>query len=76
MWPLKTADRSEPWTEVGNFDSAKDAARKIIELEQYPVSAIFFELLIETKTGSEQEAFNYLEHRGRRTERCYVVKRL
>jgi hypothetical protein len=40
------------------------AARRIIELEQYPVSAVFFELLIETKAGSEEEAFAHLEHTG------------
>jgi hypothetical protein len=39
---LKTADCGEPWTEVGNFDGVAAAARKIIELEEYPVSAVFF----------------------------------
>jgi hypothetical protein len=40
------------------------------------LSAAFVELLIETKAGSEEEAFSCLEHNGRRTERFYVVKRL
>jgi len=74
-WQLKTADPGEPWTEVGNFESATDAARKIIELEEYPVSAIFFTLFIETKAGSEEEAFAHLEHSGRCTGRLYVIKR-
>jgi hypothetical protein len=76
MWQLKTADPGEPWMDLGIFESAAAAARKIIELEEYPVSAVFFELLIETKAGSEEEAFAHLEHTGRRTERCYVVKRV
>jgi hypothetical protein len=74
MWQLKTADRGEPWTEVGSFDSVAAAARKIIELEEYPVSAVFFELLIETRAGREEEAFEHLEHTGRNTGRCYVIK--
>ena len=76
MWLLKTADRDEPWTEVGNFESLTTATRKIIELEDYPVAVVFFEMLIETKAGSEEDAFAHLEHTGRRTERCYVVKRV
>jgi len=31
IWQLKTFDRGEPWTEVGNFDSVAEAARRIIE---------------------------------------------
>lgn len=76
MWQLKTADRGEPWTQLGTFESVTAAARRIVELEGYPVSALFFELLIETKAGSEDDAFAHLEHTGRSTERCYVIKRL
>ena len=76
MWQLKTADRGEPWTHVGNFGTVAEAARRIIELEEDPVSAVFFELLIETKAGSEDEAFAHLEHTGRSTGRFYVVKRI
>jgi len=45
-------------------------------LEGYPVTAVFFQLLIETKVSTEEAAFDYLEHSGRTTERCYVVKRV
>jgi hypothetical protein len=76
MWQLKTADRGEPWTHVDTFDSVTAAARRIVELEGYPVSAVFFELLIETKAGNEDDAFAHLEHTGRTTERFYVVKRV
>jgi hypothetical protein len=75
MWQLKTADPGEPWTEVGLYESLQTAAQSIIELEEYPVTAVFFELLIETKAGSEKDALSYLEHTGRHTGRCYVVKR-
>jgi len=76
MWQLKMADLGEPWTEIGFYESLQTAAQGIIELEEYSVIAVFFELLIETKAGSEEEAFRYLEHTGRRTGRCYVVKRV
>jgi hypothetical protein len=76
MWQLKMADPGEPWTEIGFYASLQAAAQGIIELEEYSVTAVFFELLIETKAGSEKEAFSYLEHTGRRTGRCYVVKRV
>ena len=76
MWQLKTADRGEPWTDLGQFESVTAATRKIIELEEYSVTAVFFELLIETKADNEEAAFDYLEHTGRTTERRYVVKRV
>jgi hypothetical protein len=62
---------------VGSFDSVAAAAHKIIELEAYPITGVFFEVLIETGSGaaSEQEAFAHLEHTGK-TGRCYVVKRI
>lgn len=76
MWQLKTADRGEPWTHLGTFESVTAATRRIIELEGYAVSAVFFELLIETKAGSGDEALAHLEHTGRTTERHYVIKRV
>ncbi len=76
MWQLKTADPGKPWTEVGFYGSLQAAAQGIIGLEGYPVTAVFFQLLIETKAGSEEEAFSYLEHTGRCTGRIYVIKRV
>ena len=73
---MKTADRGEPWTDLGQFDSVTAATRKIIELEEYPVTAVSFEMLVETKGDYEEEAFAHLEHTGRNTERCYVIKRV
>jgi hypothetical protein len=63
---------------VGNFDSVAAATEKIIEVESYPVSGIFFEVLIEIGpgAGSEHEAFGHLEHIGNNTCRCYLVKRV
>ena len=75
MWQLRTADRGEPWTDLGEFDSVTAATRKIIELEEYPVTAVFFQMLVETKGDHEQEAFAHLEHTGLSTERCYVITR-
>jgi hypothetical protein len=69
-------DKSGVWVTVDSFDSVAAAARKIIDLEGYPVSGLFFEILIETSAGSEEEAFSHLEHTGKHTNRCYAVKRL
>jgi hypothetical protein len=78
MWHLKMAERGGAWVTVGSFESVTAAAEKIIELEGYSVSGVFFEILIETGpgAGSEHEAFGHLEHTGRNTGRCYVVKRV
>jgi len=76
MWQLKTADRGEPWTDLGQFERVTAATRKVIELEGYAVTAVFFQLLIETNATNDEAAFDYLEHTGRTTERCYVVKRV
>jgi hypothetical protein len=78
MWHLKMAERGGAAVTVGTFESVTAAAEKIIELEGYPVSGIFFEIYIETGPGahSEQEAFGHLEHTGKTTGRAYVVKRI
>jgi hypothetical protein len=76
MWQLKMADPGEPWTEIGFYESLQAAAQGIIGLEEYPVTALFFELLIETKAGSEEDAFAHMEHTGRCTGRLYVIKRV
>jgi hypothetical protein len=76
MWQLNIAERGGEWVTVGGFETVTAAAQKIIELEDYPVSGIFFDMLIETGSGatSEQEAFGHLGHTGKRY--LYVVKRI
>jgi hypothetical protein len=68
------ADRGQPWVTLGSFESVRAAAQKIIELEAYLVSGVFFEALIETKAGSDENAFSHLEHAGANS-RSYVIKR-
>jgi len=74
MWHLKMTNDRDDWVTVGSFENVTAAARRIIELEGYPVSAIFFELLTGAETGNELEAFPLLEYTGRK--RRYVVKRV
>jgi hypothetical protein len=76
MWQLNAAYPGGSWLLIGYFHSATDAGRKIIELEEYPVSGVFFRGLIETEVGTEEEAFAHLEHTGKRTGRFYAVKRV
>jgi hypothetical protein len=41
------------------------AARRIIEIEDYPVLYIFLEMHVSTTAASDEEAFGHLEHTGR-----------
>jgi hypothetical protein len=50
------------------------AARRIIEIEDYPVLYIFLEMHVSTTAASDEEAFGHLEHTGRPA--LYVVKRV
>jgi hypothetical protein len=63
------ANRGGPWLTVDSFDTVTAAARKIIELEAYPVSGVFFEILIETKDGNKEEAFSHLKYTGKHGRR-------
>jgi hypothetical protein len=54
MWHLKMAERGGAWVTVSSFESVATAAEKIIGLEGYPVSGVFFEILIETGSPEPQ----------------------
>jgi hypothetical protein len=77
MWHLHIAKKGQLWEPVGSFDTVQAAASKIIELQAYPVTGVFFEILIETGLGAlnEEESFGHLERTGK-IGRCYVVKRI
>lgn len=74
MWRLSMAERGKAWTTIGEFETVTAVAQKLIELEGYPVSGVFFELLVDTKTGTDKEAFQHLEHTGKRTGNSFAVK--
>ena len=73
MWQLWMTNAAKNWVEAGSFDSVTAAARRIREIEDYPVSGLFLTMHIDTITGSDMEAFGHLEHTGRRG--LYAVKR-
>ena len=77
MWHLNMAEKGQPWTMVGAFETIAAAARKIVELEAYRSYGVFFEVYIETGLGAapEEESMDHLEHTGK-SGRCYVVKRI
>ena len=77
MWELHMTRQGEPWRKIGEFESVTAAASQIVEIVELPQgSGIFLSILIETLGGvDEREAFNHLEHTGRNTGNCYVVKR-
>jgi hypothetical protein len=77
MWHLAMAESGGSWVTVGSFENVTAAARKIIEIENYPVTGVVFEILIGTEAyENEDEAFSHLEHTATRSNRCYVVKRI
>jgi hypothetical protein len=77
MWELNMARRGQSWRRIGEFESVTAAASRIVEIEErQPGSGVFFRIYIETLSEAyEREAFNQLEHTGRNTGNCYVVKR-
>ncbi len=73
MWQLWMTNAAQEWIEIGHFDSLTEAARRIREIEEYPVPGVFFQIHVETEHGSDEEAFQHLEHTGRQA--LYAVKR-
>lgn len=61
------------WVLVDTFESMTAAARRIREIEAYPVSGVFLEMHVGTEHSNDAEAFAHLEHKGRKA--LYVIKR-
>jgi hypothetical protein len=57
MWQLHISRRGGEWTPDGTFETVREAACRIIELEHYPVKGIFLEILVESEQCSGEEAF-------------------
>jgi len=72
------ADHGGASVTVGSFETVTAATRRLVELEGYTSYGVFFEIYIETGPGShsKDEASGHLEHTGRNTKRCYVIKRV
>ena len=73
MWRLMMTNAATEWVEAGGFETLTAAARRIRELEDYPVTGVFLEAYCDTELGSDDEALSYFEHKGRRS--LYVVRR-
>jgi hypothetical protein len=73
MRKLMTTNSDREWVQDGLFETVKQAASRIRQLEDYPAAGIFFQVLVETEFGTDEEALSHLEHTGRRA--LYVVKR-
>jgi hypothetical protein len=68
-----TTNAAKEWIEGGSFETVTAAARRIRELEDYPVTGMFLEVYVDTEHGSDDEALGRLEHVGRHA--TYVIKR-
>ena len=73
MWQLSMTNAAREWTEVGRLESVTAAARRIREIEGYPVTGVFLEMHIDTELGTDDEAFSVFRHTGRRA--LYGIRR-
>lgn len=73
MWQLKMTNAAKEWIEVGTFESVTAAARRIREIEGYPLTGVFLELHVDTELGGDENVFSALHHTGRRA--LYGIRR-
>ena len=73
MWRLKMTNTTREWIDAGDFETVTAAARRIRELEDYPVTGVFLQMYVGTEFGTDEELLGHLEHTGKRA--LYVVKR-
>lgn len=74
MWQLYVTDSNRQWTPGGTFDTVTAATAQIIALEGLTISGLHLETFVETKFGTDDEAFAAFEYTGRRA--LYVIKRM
>ena len=73
MWQWHMTGSGGEWVLVENFASMTEVARRIQEIERYPVSGVFLEIHVCTERDNDAEAFAHLEHKGRKA--LYVITR-
>ena len=59
MWRLMMTNAAKEWIEAGGFETLTAAARRIRELEDYPVTGVFLEAYCDTELGSDDAALGY-----------------
>jgi hypothetical protein len=72
MWQLYMTGGGGEWVLVDTFKSVTEAARRIREIENYPVSGVVLAMYVCTEHGNDTAAFAHLEHKGRKA--AYLVK--
>jgi hypothetical protein len=66
MWKLRARDNKiRQWAELGEFQSISDAARRVLELERDPLSALFFRVYVDPPgEKSDAEILRRLEYQS------------
>jgi hypothetical protein len=65
MWLLSMRDQNRSWSEVGAFAAIVAAARRVLELEGSPRSAIFFRVYADPMMEkSDADILSRLEYQG------------
>ena len=74
MWKLAMRGPNRNWTDLGAFDSINAAARRVVELEDEPLSSLFFRVYADPPMGkSDAEILSRLEYQG--TKGFYLLTR-
>jgi hypothetical protein len=74
MWKLSARDQNRNWTELGTFDGIGPAARRVLELEGEPLSAMFFRIYADPlMEKSDADILSRLEYQG--TKDFYLLTR-
>jgi 16S rRNA G966 N2-methylase RsmD len=64
-------EKVREWTELGSFESISHAARRILELEENRLGALFFRVYVDPPYGkSDAEVLSRLEYRS---EKAFYV---
>ena len=73
MWQLMMTNAAKEWVDAGDFETVTAAPRRIREIKGYPNTGVFLGLHVDTKLGTDEEAFAVLHHAGRRVR--YGIRR-
>jgi hypothetical protein len=74
MWQLSVRDQNRQWADIGTFGDIAPAARRVLELEGEPRSALFFRVYADPLVEkSDAEILSRLEYQG--AKGFYVLRR-
>jgi hypothetical protein len=64
VWQLSMTNEAKESVEAGTFESVVAAARRVVEIEGYPIKSLHLEMHVSTTAASDDEAFVHLNTRA------------